>query len=221
MKPEDAFVGRTKLVVAYLRSIKDLERQHQQYGRGFYRATAAITASRAASFIMMYNCIEFGVREAATSLRKDIIGSGRAFVDLRVHWKEELTRATFQHRVKQGTNYEQLLKDFAAFVPGHVDWANDLEKVPFAGNVDNLRLIDFMKRIEHRWRPPPSSLGGSDLDLIRRMRNDLAHGKEKFEDVGANFSTNDLILKYKRTRTFMVSLIRTLDRYKTQKKYLL
>jgi hypothetical protein len=220
MAAEDAFVQRTKAVTAYLRSLKDLERKHRTPGRGFYRATAAITASRAASFIMMYNCIEFGIREATVDLRREIASGGCSFVELHPYWREEIARAKFHDKLKQGINHLQLLKEVALFAPGDVDWANDLNKIPFAGNVDNQRLIDFVRRIDHRWRPPPSTLGGSDLDLIRRMRNDLAHGKEEFESVGASFGTDDLLEKYQRARTFMVSLIKALDRYRAQRRYL-
>lgn len=220
MQPEAAFVQRTKLVTAYLRSLKDLEKKHRTPGRGFYRAAAAITASRAASFIMMYNCIEFGVQESATSLRRDIVAQGNSFADLKPHWREEITRVKFGGRLKNGTNHDDLIRDFARFPPGAVAWpGQELSRIPFAGNVDNERLIDFVRRIEHRWRPPPSTLGGTDLNLIRRMRNDLAHGNEEFETVGANFDTDDLLGKYRRARTFMVSLIRTLDRYRENKSY--
>ncbi len=220
MSVESDFVERTKRVTGYLRALKDLERAHNIPGRGFYRASAAITASRAASFIMMYNCIEFAAREVAAGVRKDILAQNCSYGELKIYWKEEITRAQFHHRLSQGTNYVSFLRDITNFMPGAINWGADIEKIPFPGNVDNLELIQFVQKIEHRWRPPPSSLGGSDLNLIRRMRNDLAHGLETFEAVGSVFQTDDLVEKFRRSRTFMVSLIRTLERYKEQKRYL-
>ena len=220
MPVENQFVDRTKAVIAYLRALKDLEKAHRTPGRGFYRGAAAISSSRAASFIMMYNCIEFGIRETTGALRKSISESGSEFVDLKPHWREEIVRMKFYDRVQQGTNHFELMRDFASFVPGAVDWGAHVERIPFAGNIDNKRLIDFVKRIGHRWRPPRSTMGGTDLDLIKRIRNDLAHGNEDFESVGAQFDSDELIQKFVRARVFTVAIIRTLEKYGVEQKYL-
>jgi hypothetical protein len=169
---------------------------------------------------MMYNCIEFGFRASTVSLRRDIAEMQPGISQLRKYWKEDITRSVFQRRLTQGGNHVQLLQDFAAFLPGGVDWGNEIDRIPFAGNVDNLELIQFVRRLEHRWTPPPTSLGGDDLNLIRRMRNDLAHGHETFEAVGSLFQTDELVQKYKRARRFMVSLIKSLERYRVQQRYL-
>ncbi|MGZ8286874.1 MAG: hypothetical protein ACXW27_12445 [Allosphingosinicella sp.] len=220
MSVEEEFVERTKRVTGYLRSLRELENAHHTPGRGFYRATAAITASRASSFITMYNCIEFGVRSSTASLRREIVIKSPAISDLKRYWKEDITRARFHRRLSQGTNYVQLIQDFADFLPGSVEWGAEIERIPFLGNVDNLELIQFMRRIEHRWTPPPTSLGGNDLNLIRRMRNELAHGHETFEAVGSLFQTDELVEKFRRARRFMVSLIKSLERYKANQKFL-
>lgn len=220
MTLETQFVDRTKSVIAYLRSLKALEKAHHTPGRGFYRSAEAISASRAASFIMMYNCVEFGVRETAVTLRKHISSSAPQFVDLRPHWREEIVRIKFFDRVQQGTNHSHLMRDFASFIPGVVDWGRQVERIPFAGNIDQARLFEFVGSLGHKWRPPKSSFGGTDLDLIKRMRNDLAHGNEEFEAIGAQFDTDELIEKYDRVRKFMVSLIRSLEKYGNEQRYL-
>lgn len=220
MSLEKDFRERARLVMAYLRSLKSLEKMHSRPGRRFYRTAATITASRAASFIMMYNCVEFAVRELAMAIRREIVLQDCQFGLLKKHWKEEIAKAHFHERLAQGTNHIDLLEDFVAFTPGVVDWRAELGRVPFPGNVDNDRLFQFVKKIDHKWRPPPSSLGGTDLYLIRQMRNDLAHGHETFEAVGANYQTQDIIIKFERVRTFMISFIRSLERYKEQRLFL-
>jgi hypothetical protein len=52
------------------------------------------------------------------------------------------------------------------------------------------------------------------------MRNDLAHGVETFESIGAQFTTNDIAEKFYRIREFMLSFLRMMDRYKTRRLYL-
>jgi hypothetical protein len=216
---EAGFRLRAEEVSGYLKSLHSLERTHGTPGRSFYRATAAITASRASAFIMIYNCIEYGAREALVGLRQEILTSGGAFTALRDYWQDEIARAHFRDRLTQGTNHEALIRDVARFAPGVVDWRSDLHRLPFPGNVDNAELLRFVARIESAWRPPKSCLGGSDLVLVRQMRNTLAHGLETFETVGSQFSTQDIIEKFRRIRIFMVSLIKGLERYRVQQHY--
>lgn len=219
MSLEDDFRTRAKLVMAYLRSLKSLEKMHSQPGRRFYRTAATITASRAASFIMMYNCVEFAVRETTAGIRREIVLQRCDFHGLRDYWKHEIARVHFQERLNQGTNHADFLESVVAFMPGSVDWKDQVNRVPFPGNVDHERLLAFTKRIGHRWRPPASSLGGVDLYLIRQKRNDLAHGNETFEEVGSNYRTQDIIEKFDRVRTFMISYIRSVERYRRTQKF--
>jgi hypothetical protein len=219
MTVEERFRLRAEEVSEYLKSLHSLERAHATPGRSFYRATAAITASRASAFIMIYNCIEFAAREALVGLRQEILISGGAFTALRDYWQDEIARAHFRDRLTQGTNHEALIRDVARFAPGVVDWRSDLHRLPFPGNVDNEELLRFIARIESPWRPPRSCLGGSDLALVRQMRNTLAHGVETFEAVGSQFSTKDITDKFRRIRVFMVSLLKGLERYRVGRRY--
>lgn len=220
MSANIGFRVRAKEVRAYLRSLQSLENKHREPGRGFYRAAAAITASRASAFIMIYNCVEYAAREAIIELRDDIQSNGGAFDSIGGHWQEEIIRAQFHHRLRQGTNYIDFLKDVTSFFPGRIDWHTARRDLPSRGNLDQVEIFQLVRRIGYRWRPPKSSLGGSDLQLVRQMRNDLAHGQESFEQVGALYTTKDIIEKFERIRNFMLSFLRMLERYKSRRLYL-
>jgi hypothetical protein len=62
--------------------------------------------------------------------------------------------------------------------------------------------------------------GGTDLETIRRNRNNLAHGHERFSDVGAQVTVNDLKETYHRSSIFMKAVLRALDAYVQKKKYI-
>src|SRR5262249_5783173 len=96
----------------------------------------------------------------------------------------------------------------------------DIRPLPFSGNINHDRLIDLARRMgDKRWKPPKSSLGGSDLELVRQARNDLAHGDETFENVGSHYSIGDISDKLTRIRIFMCSYIQMLERYRAQSRY--
>jgi hypothetical protein len=219
MPAEGGFRIRAKEVRAYLRSLQSLEDKHKRPGRGFYRASAAITASRASAFIMIYNCVEYAAREAVVELREDIQSNAGAFDVVVAHWQEEIVRAHFYDQLRQGTNYVDFLKEVTAFFPGRLDWSHAKRELPSRGNLDQNELFALVRRIGYRWRPPKKSLGGSDLQLIRQMRNDLAHGQESFETVGAQYTTQDIIEKFERVRYFMLSFLKMLARYRVRRLY--
>ncbi|SDB49284.1 MAE_28990/MAE_18760 family HEPN-like nuclease [Bauldia litoralis] len=218
--PHKQFQERAKSVAVFLRSLQSLENNYRQPGRSFYSATSAITASRASAFIMIYNCVEFATRTAIISLRVDILSNAKDFGAVREYWQQEIVRAHFHHRLTQGTNHIEFLNDVTRFMPGSLDWRGLEESTPFPGNVDHDAILKLIRRIEYKWTPPRSCLGGSDLQLVRKMRNDLAHGHETFESVGARYTTQDIIDKFNRIKIFMNSFIKRIDRYRTKQLYL-
>jgi hypothetical protein len=220
MSPEQQFRKRLAAVSYYLRSLRDLEERHKKPGRGFYRASATIAASRAAAFIMIYNCVEFAVREAVISTRQDIRANEMDFTRLLPYWREELLRVHFRDRLEQGTHHLTLLRDFDTFIPGKINWLAKERELPFSGNIDHETLLEFAARIgQKRWKPPRRSLGGSDLKLVKNARNDLAHGDETFEDIGGQYETSDISNKLGRIKEFICSFIRMIERYRSGQLY--
>jgi transposase len=169
---------------------------------------------------MIYNCVEFAAREALVELRSDIEANGGGFEKLLSHWQEEIVRIHFHDRLQQGTNFAEFLKDVTIFIPGKIDWKTAKRELPFSGNIDHEELFRFVKRIKYRWKPPKWAVGGADLQIVRKMRNDLAHGHESFEAIGSQFSTQDVVDKFERVRDFMLSFLRMLERYRAKRLYL-
>ncbi|MGX1167234.1 hypothetical protein AB7M16_003500 [Bradyrhizobium sp. USDA 372] len=217
---EAAFRSRIAGVSYYLRSLRELEDRHRTPGRGFYRATATLAASRAAAFIMIYNSVEFATRETIVSVRKTMQSDTILFHELLAYWKQDIVYTHFKKKLQDGVNHSNLMDEFVKFIPGKVTWLNKDEAVPFSGNIDHEKLIRFARDIgDRRWRPPKSTLGGSDLLTIKTARNELAHGEETFETVGGNYSVSDISDKLERVRDFMCSFIRMMERYEQRKVY--
>jgi MAE_28990/MAE_18760-like HEPN len=218
---EADFRARIAGVSYYLRSLRELEARHRTPGKGFYRAAATLSASRAASFIMIYNCVEFATRETIISIRKRMQSDTASFGDLIGYWQQDIVHTHFKKKLQDGVNHFVLLKEFVDFVPGKITWLHKQEAVPFPGNIDHEKLIKLARDIgDQRWRPPSKTLGGSDLATIKNARNELAHGEEAFEVIGGNYSVADIADKLVRIRSFMCSYIKMMERYGTARSYI-
>jgi len=218
---ESDFRSRISGVSYYLRSLRALELSHRTPGRGFYSAAATLAASRAASFIMIYNCVEFATRETIVSVRKKMQGESALFHELSGYWQREIVYTHFKNKLQDGVNHTSLMNEFVQFIPGKVSWLNKGDSVPFSGNIDHEKLIKFAHDIgDRRWRPPKDTLGGSDLLTVKTARNNLAHGEETFETVGGNYSVTDISEKLKRVRSFMCSYIQMMERYAIKRTYI-
>jgi len=221
MSVEGGFRKRAKETRAYLRSLEDLESRLLRERRGFYRAAKTVTASRAAAYLMIYNCVEFAVREAVTGIRRDAKAEGAAFTDLKPYWRNEILKAHFGKKLSNGVNHGKLLSEFSDFFPGSVSWSESEGDIPFNGNIDHTRLFGFLEDITgKKWKAPKGTLGGSDLVAIRNIRNSLAHGDESFEYIGSSSTTSDMIQIFDRVRTFMLGYIDQIERYRKAKAYL-
>lgn len=220
MSPEQAFRDRAKEVRAYLRSLQDIEQNFSKPGRRFYRSAYAVTASRASVFIMIYNCIEFSVKLSIVNIRKDIHSGQHKFSDLRNFWQEDVIRANFLNRIQQGTKHAELTIDMLQTTRSIVNWEVADRDFPFSGNIDQSQLIRLAKRLEYDWKIPDGTLGGSDLNMIRKNRNDLAHGAETFQDIGSNSNTGTMIEQLDRVRRFISSFLKMMERYRFRKMYL-
>jgi hypothetical protein len=169
---------------------------------------------------MIYNCVEHAVRESLSNLRKDIASDCERLGQLREFWQEDVVRVKLSEKLRQGMNNGQLLKDIVELTNADISWENSKRDLTFAGNVDHIQLIRLARGLRSDWRPPKGTLGGNELQLVRQMRNDLAHGEDTFENVGDNFDTATMIQQFERIRKFVVSFLSMLERYRTQKRYL-
>jgi hypothetical protein len=217
---EEDFRGRLNDVSIYLRSLRTLEKK-QSNKAGVVKPSKTLAASRAAAFIMIYNCVEFATKEAFASIRRDMMGSVQDFSKLIVYWQEEIVRIHFDQKLGDGVNHAELLREFRTFLPGRITWLTKVEALPFSGNINHEKLIDLARKIgDKKWRPPKSTMGGLDLEFVRTRRNELAHGDEAFATVGGALSIDDIAEKMTRIRAFMCSYLRMIERYRTNKKYI-
>lgn len=223
MSTESELRHRLNDVSVFLSSLRALEKRHSSQRRVSVRWVRVLAASRASSFIMMYNCVEYATKRALKEIRTEAAEKVDSFEELAQYWQTDIVRTRFGARLASGTNFDVLIENIRSSIPPKPSWLKNpssVESLPFGGNINHERLIKLAHDIGDRnWKPPRSSLGGSDLELVRRTRNELAHGDEQFEVIGSQYSVKDIRDKLNRVRLFMCSYVRMLDRHRLNAEY--
>ncbi len=220
MSVEDEFRLRVRDVRTYLRSLQDIEVKLGRPGRTFYSAASALNASRASVYIMIYNCIEFGLAASVSSIRETIHNGDYHFQDIKDYWQNDLLRTNFGDKLRQGTNHAQFIQELSEATKSNAKWKSISRDLPSSGNIDQTQILRMREQLECTWRIPKHTLGGSDLNLIRKRRNDLAHGEETFLNIGSSSDTLTLIAQLERIKKFFSSFLRMLERYQERHLFL-
>jgi len=94
------------------------------------------------------------------------------------------------------------------------------ENLPFSGNIDQKRLLRWCKSVGIDIGLPKLLRGDSFLATICSHRNELAHGKVSFEQIGNIYTIRELKDGYLRARCFLKILVRKSQLYTIEQRYL-
>lgn len=217
---ELAFRDRIKDTRLYLKSLQDIETRLGTPGKTFYNAASTVNASRASVYIMMYNCVEFALTKAVSEIREEIQAGAYVFTELKEFWQNDFIQANFADRLRQGTNHADFTAELLKATKSVVQWKISSRNLPFSGNLDHIQIFKMRDQLGCKWQSPKGTIGGADLSIVRRRRNDLAHGEESFLNVGSGSNTAILIDQLDRIRNFVSSFLRMLERYQKRRDYL-
>jgi hypothetical protein len=218
MSPIQAFRSRIKAVRKYVKSLHDIG-EGMNSSHNFYNKAATIASSRAAVYIMIYNCVEHAITMSYRNLVSDINSNRVHFGRLTYYWQKEFLRITQLEKIREGTNHAQFTYRIVEITQSEVYW-NSTDNGFFSGNIDHKTLINVAKNLGERWKPPKGTLGGSDLHSVKTYRNDLAHGEEEFINIGSIETTESLLLKLDRVRDVIISFLEMMERHRVRQKYL-
>lgn len=183
-------------------------------------ATASISHQRrlltlrAGTFLLMYNLVEASIRAGIDAIHDKILTDQAPFDRLIPTLQKEAV-VRFKKHAKP-TLHGALLPGFSsAFVAVAM-----AESTDFAGNVDAKSIRDLGKMYGFSVTAPAETWGGSDLVSIKSIRNDLAHGRKSFEEVGRDYPATELLNISRRASPFVRAILENISTYLDQKHYL-
>ncbi len=169
---------------------------------------------RAGTFLLMYNLIEASIRAGIDAIHDQILTEQTPFDRLIPCLRKEAV-IRFKKHVKP-TSHTVLMPSFpSAFIAIAM-----AESTDFGGNVDARLIRDLGETYGFSVVTPPETWGGSDLLAIKSLRNDLAHGRKSFEEVGRDYPATELLNISRRSSPFVRAILENISTYLTQKHYL-
>lgn len=189
-------------------------------GGNLHKQLSAISVIRSSTYIVAYNAIERAFRSALQSVRQAVIREEMLYHEAGEFWRRDALRHCLHELLSQGSRHDRLYERIDSFFGQKPAWNPMNSDLPFPGNVNHTAICDFCDKLGIRLSLHPTARGGTDLETIRRNRNDLAHGIEKFSDVGARVTINDLNETYHRVRIFMRAVLRSLEAYIQRRQYM-
>lgn len=180
------------------------------------------TILKANALLLLYNLVESTVQRSIEGIA-DAVGRERAcYLDASAKLRQIWTRAMVKRlrRASEDKWSKELSEIVEDCLKREVLQLNAREVLKnYSGNIDAdfVRIIaeDFGFTLDAR----QEAKGGIDLAHIKHSRNQLAHGVEKFTQVGGRLTVEELNDMKGRVICFLEDLIRSVDHYVTAKKF--
>lgn len=180
------------------------------------------TILKANALILLYHLVEATVQRSVDGIidavRLENVGYAEASANVRKIWGalrvRQMRRASEDTWVQHVTElaekciqHEALSLNGREIVKGH------------AGNIDAQTIRNLAEEFGFEVKSRPEAKGGDDLERIRHSRNLLAHGVQRFTQVGAEMTVAELLEMKDRVAYFLEDLIACADGYVQAKSF--
>jgi hypothetical protein len=206
------FEDRKRQVRHYLAVVAAAERDaslgasHVQQGR--------LLTLRAGTFLVLYNLVEATIRAAVEAIHDKITATEVEFGLLKFSLRKEVVRR-FKKQADPAVNHT--MDDFpSAFVAVALD-----QGIKLAGTVDAKAIRELGLCYGFSCETTKAvTRDGTDLLTVKRNRNELAHGRKTFEDVGRDYTSVELALLARRSMRYMGEILNNIASYLDEESYL-
>lgn len=206
------FQDRKRQVRHYLAVVS---REERASGIGSSRVQEGrLLTLRAGTFLILYNLVEASTRGALEAIHDQITASEAPFTLLTMSLRKEVIRL-FKKEADPSTNHT--VDDFpSAFVAIALAQGTKL-----SGNVDAKAIREISEKYGFSSKTRTQvTRDGSDLLTIKSNRNDLAHGRKTFEEIGRDHTATELLLLTRRSMRYMDQILNNVAGYLEGEHYL-
>ncbi len=170
---------------------------------------------RATLFLMIYNKIEFFIREFILTIYEGIAEKEVSFFNLKDELQENIAGLLLPQNLSKNKKKNQLhqvfMDDKVTYYPTRQEIVN--------GNIDKKKLKEILNNyqfnaIKINFKSPIT------LDTLKDIRNSLAHGEKNFSEQGMSYTTQDFKVFKEDVSTICVNILDELEIYLNDQKFL-
>lgn len=178
---------------------------------------------KAATFLVLYSWVEATTRVVVDQLwdavRAQKASAKELITPLRTTWVEARFRAIDTFSASAATYRDATITLVSEVFDGASAKAG-FRQLSGGGNIDQHRLREMADKHGVNFVSPGNCRDGSDLELIKNIRNTLAHGSESFVDVGGKYTVQDLREMKARVERYLSAYVTAFERQLRFSRYL-
>ncbi|WP_273804302.1 MAE_28990/MAE_18760 family HEPN-like nuclease [Providencia rettgeri] len=179
--------------------------------------TRKIDILKSTLHMLSYNLVECTTRGCIEAIYDHMKDSNICYNDLKL----ELQKKTLNRIVIDYPNdIERLHRRIGNNISQKLIEVSFNVRKEFNGNITKSTIGDIKKRYGIIMNDAPECRNGVDLDTLKDIRNDLAHGNTAFSKKGAIDTVNDVISRVKNINDFMLLFILATEEYLANQGYL-
>ncbi len=172
---------------------------------------------KATVFLLLYNLVESTVRQSLVAICDAVADDRKSYAQLRAEIQQLWIRTKHKNFRNQGTgNIFDAIRD----LPSELVELEFEQKLASGGNLDARKIREFAEEYGFSAKAHYRADNGSKLFLIKRRRNDLAHGLESFAECGRQYSVQELAQMKNETVIYLRSILRNVSRYIERRQFL-
>ena len=181
---------------------------------------------KANSFLLLYNLTEYSIKKAVEAIVEEIIRDGLKYEEAIAPLKTELIRFI---KNKVGTDdfvtqVSNISDDIFAYCLNLKEKTTDTQpqyvKDLFSGNIHAKTISNLAEKygFSHKTNPRLTD-NGKALQVVKDKRNDLAHGVFSFQEVGKDFTEQDLLKIKKQVIAYLKQILNNIEKYISNKGF--
>lgn len=169
-------------------------------------------------FLLIYNATEATVRKSVEAIYDDVETSSVSYDNLKSIVKSKWLDDQVQNLKEGAFNFKTLKENLVKItdVISQSQYINlDKNNLGISGNLDAQKIREISKL-----HGLPEIKNGGGLEIIKKKRNDLAHGDSSFSKIGQDYNPKDIERFAKEAFSFLKNFVVSVTKFIDNKDYI-
>ena len=216
------FDQRVKEIELYFVALKALDEKSLQSSDEPYFNSEFIKILKANTIIIIYNLVESTVTGAFTEIYDKIKEDNLTYCDVSTKiqqiWFSFKFRQVYDPHAHYISYKDQALK-IAESLLNKEAIEFDRKATSISGNLNAQKIRNICTEHGISFVAPRKSQGGKQLEKVKNLRNELAHGSSSFAECGRDLTYEDLLQIKDETVCFLKGFLEGIQSYYDDEKY--